>query len=116
MPSNCAVYGCDSDYSKKVDGISFFQFPRNATFRRRWLHLCNRKDAVNVERARICSLHFESGSYKRHLKYELLDQPIPARLKRLKDDALPRLHLPLSEGRFPCCVFVLSTLPFLDIL
>ena len=49
---------------------------------------------------RVCSLLFGSPDYyKRHLKYELLDLPVPKRLKVLKDDALPTRRIPKVEGK-----------------
>ncbi|XP_066955828.1 uncharacterized protein [Macrobrachium rosenbergii] len=96
MPNICALYGCNSNSDRNTD-LTFHTFPKNE-LRKKWIHLCKRKDKFNADSSRICSLHFESSDYARNLKYELLGIPIPRHLVRLNSDAIPTLHLPTSEG------------------
>lgn len=96
MPNNCAVGGCTSSYKQK-GGIIFHSFPRDESLRRKWVRLCNLEN-INPVFARVCSRHFHENDYKRNLKYELLDLPIPKHLRTLKADTVPTLHLPASEG------------------
>ena len=84
---------------------SFHAFPKNNDMARKWINLCKR-DNVNLTHARVCNLHFAPDAYRRHLKYELLQLPVPRTLVRLKEDAIPTLHLPVSEGKFQCVVLV----------
>ena len=103
MPGNCAVFGCFSSSKKK--NVSLHSFPKEENIRKRWIHLCKRQDSINVNNAKICSLHFEENAFQRHLKYELLNLPVPAKLVRIKQDALPTLLLPSSKGKgIPVCV------------
>ena len=99
MPSNCAVYGCFTNVNKLIDKhISVHTFPKNEDVKRKWIHLCKRADPINAKSARVCSLHFEPDAYERNLKYELLGIPLPKSMKRLKEGALPTLHLPALKG------------------
>ncbi|XP_066951266.1 platelet binding protein GspB-like isoform X15 [Macrobrachium rosenbergii] len=95
MPSNCAVSGCTSSYDNK-DGTIFHSFPRDESLRERWATFCNR-ESLNPAFARVCSRHFHENDYKRHLKYELLDLPIPKKMRTLKANTVPTLHLPASK-------------------
>ena len=73
--------------------------------RQKWVNICKRKDKINPDNARICSLHFENAAYKRNLQYELLNMPVPRNRKTLEVDALPTLHLPLSDGKYMCITY-----------
>ena len=107
MPSNCAVFGCFSNRKKPGCGdISFFGFPKNEEYRRKWVQICRRADNINDKYARVCSLHFEPSAYERNLKYELLGTPLPRKLARLKEDALPTLHLPTAAGELTYSLFI----------
>ncbi|XP_063882677.1 uncharacterized protein LOC135112294 isoform X3 [Scylla paramamosain] len=46
----------------------------------------------------MCSLHFSGADYKRDLKYELLNLPVPRYLQQLKEGTVPTLHPPSHEG------------------
>ncbi|XP_076049640.1 uncharacterized protein LOC143030376 [Oratosquilla oratoria] len=93
----CAMKGCGSNQRGCNPNVIFHRFPANKKVRERWIELCESKNAINIQNARICSLHFGSSDYKRHLKYELLDLPVPHRLRALKDDALPTRRIPTLE-------------------
>ena len=97
MPMNCAVFGCYSTSRKKE--ISFFRFPRDEETRRKWVHLCKRKDKFNTTTHRICSKHFEDSAYRGDLRQELLGSQAPAMTyRRLNRDAIPTLRMPDSLG------------------
>ncbi|XP_076050878.1 uncharacterized protein LOC143031207 isoform X2 [Oratosquilla oratoria] len=100
MPDNCAVYGCTSKYKNK-SGISFYTFPRDEEVRKAWVSLCSSPKEINPVFARVCSRHFQPSDYKRQLKYELLDLPVPRQLKMLKPDAVPNICLPEPRGTDP---------------
>ena len=97
MPNICALFGCDSNSNRNSD-LMFHSFPKNQELRNKWIHLCKRIDKINPDISRICSLHFEQTSYARNLRYELLGIPLPRKLVRLKEDAIPTLHLPMAKG------------------
>lgn len=63
-------------------------------------------DDLNTKVARVCSLHFAPDAFQRNLQYELFDVPIPKRLIRLKEEAVPTLCLPGSPGECGCDVLV----------
>ena len=107
MPNMCAVFGCNSNSGRNGDLI-FHTFPKNEELRKKWIHLCKREGRINANSSRICSLHFESSAYARNLQYELLGIPLPRKLVRLKDDAVPILSLPNSKGKLKNFVFSLS--------
>ena len=92
MPSNCAVYSCYSN-SKYNKNITFHGFPKDKELRSKWVQLCRRQDKFNVDNARICSLHFEESAFERNLKYELLGIPVPKRIIKFKEGALPTKDL-----------------------
>ncbi|XP_076037484.1 uncharacterized protein LOC143022948 [Oratosquilla oratoria] len=96
MPLNCVVYGCNSSH-KKDKSIKFFRFPQDEEYKKKWVDLCKRKEPINTDVARVCSLHFEPSAFKRLLKYELLNLPVPPNMKRLLDGALPTLNMPNKQ-------------------
>ena len=96
----CAVNGCSSNQRENNINVIFHRFPENEKVRDTWVELCKHKTPINVKNARLCSLHFGSPDYKRHLKYELLNLPVPKRLKLLKDDAIPTRRMPELEGKY----------------
>ena len=96
--ASCAINGCGLNKRNKPN-VSFFRFPANKKMCEKWTELCKNKDTINVDNARVCSLHFGSPDYKRHLKYELLDLPVPKRLRALKDDAVPTRRIPKLNGK-----------------
>ena len=96
MPNNCAVFGCFSNREKNA-GLIFHSFPKDSHTRKKWVHLCKRRDNINVERAQICGLHFEADVYERNLMYELLGKPVPRTHVRMKKGSIPTLHMPTSK-------------------
>ena len=74
MSSNCVVYGCASNYTKKGK-LTYHRFPKNDEVRRIWSHFCKRKDVVNGDNALICSLHFTYAHLERNLKYYMTTTP-----------------------------------------
>jgi hypothetical protein len=59
--SVCAIATCKSRECKE---ILFHRFPPNEETRKTWIVRCKRKDNVNPNSGRICSLHFEPGIVK----------------------------------------------------
>lgn len=90
----CAIYGCNSDNQvKSFNGkIKFYRFPQDAHLSKIWLNACARADKINVKTARVCSLHFNSNSFNRDLRYELLNYA-PRNQRDLKYDAIPTINL-----------------------
>ena len=93
MPSNCAVFGCFSDKRKNRDLI-FHKFPKDSDTNKKWIHLCKRKDPINVENARICGLYFEADVYERNMMYELLGKLVPQNKIKMKKGSVPTLSYP----------------------
>lgn len=59
----CSVNGCDSyKYGKKT--VYFHRFPKNSDLSLKWIQFCESKKNINVNCARICSLHFKDDDYK----------------------------------------------------
>lgn len=98
MPCNCSVLHCPSRFSQVDEGVYFHRFPKDETLRRKWIEACG-VQTLNTENARVCSLHFVTSDYQRHLKYELLGQPVPKNLTHLKEGAIPTLKLPAASIR-----------------
>ena len=98
MPRYCAVYGCFSNLGQKGN-LSFHKLPKNEETRKTWVHLCKRKDPIDVDRSVVCSLHFQESAYERQLKCELFGRPTPKSQIRLKEGAVPTLHLLTSQGK-----------------
>ena len=96
MPSNCAVFGCFSNREKNKDLI-FHKFPKDIDTRKKWSHLCKRKDSINEETAQIWIKHFEDDADERNLKYELLNKPVPRNQVRMKKGSVATLHMPQNE-------------------
>lgn len=72
--------------------IIFHSFPNNEVLKKKWINLCRKGDTINLNCARVCSLHFDAASNKRHLIYKLLGTPVPKQLRQLKDDAFPLIY------------------------
>ena len=98
MPRQCAVYGCFSSQRHNKD-LNFHIFPKDESRRKTWIHLCKRKDPISVDKALICSLHFDKSAYENHMRLELLNLPKHKSRARLKEDAIPTLLLPTSQGK-----------------
>lgn len=47
--------------------------------------------------ARICSIHFKESAFFKSLQQQLLEYS-PMKCRKLKDDAVPSLHLPMQTG------------------
>ncbi|XP_037776359.1 uncharacterized protein LOC119573275 isoform X1 [Penaeus monodon] len=91
MPHSCSVVGCNN-WDRPKDAL-FHRFPKEEETRKEWIVLCGKKK-VNFVTERICSIHFEKTDYERKLKYEMLNLPVPRRLRTLKKDAIPSKHIP----------------------
>ena len=98
MPKICAVYGCSSNNGDKGN-LSFHKFPKNETVRKKWIHVCKRKDPFIVDTAVISSLHFDESAFRSDLKYKLLGIPVPKNQIRIEEGALPTIFLPTSHGK-----------------
>ena len=96
MPTQCSVFECFQKQSKQ-SSVRFFRFPQDIELKRQWIAKCRRSDNINTDNARVCSLHFESVNFKRNLKYELLNIPVPNNQKVLEEDAVPTMLLPSAS-------------------
>ena len=100
MPIRCTVSGCKSRFKKNKD-IRFHRFPRDETIKNEWLSFCGPQNKrFNINSDRICSLHFESKAYKRNLKYEMLELPLPSCILRLNLKAVPTLNGPPQKSKY----------------
>lgn len=102
MPAYCSVSACKitTDHVKTLGiQVSFFSFPRDEETCKQWILKCNRKAAINVKNARVCSLHFAPEDFERDLKSELLNLPRKLKIKR---GSVPSLKLDLSSVE-KCC-------------
>jgi hypothetical protein len=75
--------------------ISFHRFPSDRIQQHQWLKRLNRLDVKDVSNKRICAAHFEASSF-------LLDSKKKRNVtqstkRRLKSDALPIEHAPVSR-------------------
>lgn len=80
----CSVKGCQS-LERREQNTLFHRLPTNAATQKLWNQFCKRKQVTNPIAARMCSLHFSGADYKRDLKYELLNLPVPRYLQQLKE-------------------------------
>ncbi|GAB6027420.1 hypothetical protein CHUAL_001687 [Chamberlinius hualienensis] len=89
----CTVYGCNvhSRHLKK-SGLHLFQFPKDKHLRKQWLHLCRRKDKVNLKHATICSLHFTDDDFMNKMEHEMMGIKL-----YLKPNAVPSRSLPSTH-------------------
>ncbi|KYN15184.1 hypothetical protein ALC57_12594 [Trachymyrmex cornetzi] len=92
---NCAVKGCKNYYrkTKNLPGetVRYFSFPRDKDVCIKWREVCANKD-ISVIKGRICSIHFEPSYFKQSLRMELIGYS-PRKVRKLKDNAVPTLHL-----------------------
>ena len=107
MPSVCAVFGCSNAKEKtKGSEIRYFRFPKEEHYRKIWLNLCRRADAVNPHYAIICSIHFIQDDFIDDMQSRLLGIESPRNKRLLKKEAVPSLHLhdggKLSLSLFAC--------------
>ncbi|XP_044007627.1 uncharacterized protein LOC122852096 isoform X2 [Aphidius gifuensis] len=98
----CAMKYCQNTTSiriKKIgkntikhnDKISFHRFPKNLDVSKVWMEICQTKN-IELKNARVCSVHFDSNSYKtRWLTKYLSEENIKP---ILKPDAIPTKNLP----------------------
>ena len=113
MP-RCAVANCKAYHRKGVRGkngdvLSFFRFPLDATERKKWLTRCKRADYFDPEQERVCSDHFLKSDLCPFYLFQCSQgaegkQPQP----RLKDGAVPTLHLPSKHERLVIYFIALS--------
>ena len=82
-------------------GILFFINSRKTvTQRKKWIHLCKRKDPISVENARIYGLYFKADVHERNMMYELLGKPVPQNQIKMKKGPVPTLNLPVIGNSF----------------
>lgn len=67
MPGiQCVVAFCKSNAlikRKEGEKISFHNFPKNESFRKKWIKFCRREKTFNPDTSRICSKHFTKNDY-----------------------------------------------------
>jgi len=93
MPG-CAVFSCNNQTGGFFPNksVTFHSFPRHTGVRKEWIHQCRRTDSFNVERSKVCSLHFKDADYQRDLQSELLGQPLRKK-RKLLETAVPSVNL-----------------------
>jgi hypothetical protein len=79
-----------------VTKVSFYSFPKDESLRQQLVHLCKRKDKLNLATAIICSDHFKEEELHSDLKHKLL-QYSPRKGHKVRPGALPSLKLPLGS-------------------
>ncbi|XP_055850360.1 THAP domain-containing protein 1-like [Episyrphus balteatus] len=90
----CSVFGCNNSTRTKQTNTSFHKFPkRNSKISKQWIVFCKRKDLINIQSARICSLHFVKDDFINNIKF---DMGFTA-YRMLKPDAVPTIYL---KGNF----------------
>ncbi|XP_037826138.1 uncharacterized protein LOC119614111 isoform X2 [Lucilia sericata] len=76
----CAVGKCKQSNSTKT----------NETQRNSWVKFCNRVRPINVQKEKICALHFKQEDFERNLKFELGYSQ--RRTPKLKPGAVPTIE------------------------
>ncbi|KYN04404.1 hypothetical protein ALC62_04628 [Cyphomyrmex costatus] len=92
---SCAVKGC-KNYNWKTRNmpgrkVQYFSFPKDNAMVLKWLEVCKKQD-LSIAKARICSVHFEPSCFEKSLQQKLL-QYSPKRVRKIRKDAIPTLHL-----------------------
>ncbi|XP_046807580.1 uncharacterized protein LOC111683754 [Lucilia cuprina] len=85
----CAVGKCKQSNSIKTT-VSFYNFPKDVTQRDSWIKFCNRVRPINVQKEKICALHFKKEDFERNLKFELGYSQ--RRTPKLKPGAVPTIE------------------------
>lgn len=72
MPSHCCVVGCTQrGYTTKGDQkVSFFNFPKERTKRKQWIHAIRREEGKEffiTAKTKVCSLHFKPKDLRKTL-------------------------------------------------
>ena len=95
----CSVFGCNSK-DDNGNHYKLFTFPKEDNIRKKWIHLCKRKDKFNPKYGRICGRHFSGIQYSNNLMLKLLElSPSKTSKRMLKPDAFADQNLPTSEGK-----------------
>ncbi|GLV38194.1 uncharacterized protein CBL_12840 [Carabus blaptoides fortunei] len=96
MPG-CAIANCENNNTRtKNKEVKYFSFPKNAEFKKKWIHACRRSDKINLKNACISSVHFETSCFEIPLRQQLLKYT-PKNSRNLKFDAVPTLNLPIPS-------------------
>ncbi|XP_068618020.1 uncharacterized protein [Battus philenor] len=78
--THCVVQGCKNTIFNKPLGVTFHVCPTSSEFRNKWLHILKNKcTALDWNRSKICSKHFEKKYLDGH--------------RKLKLNAIPTLYL-----------------------
>ncbi|OXU22508.1 hypothetical protein TSAR_006378 [Trichomalopsis sarcophagae] len=90
----CSVNCCKNSKNTKDCEIQFHRFPKDQQIRDHWIKACNR-ESLNLENARICSIHFNQNCYVK--KPDHLIVPGDTNVFVLSKTAAPTLHI--SDAR-----------------
>ncbi|KAI8115947.1 Transposable element P transposase [Lucilia cuprina] len=85
----CAVGKCKQSNSIKT----------NVTQRDSWIKFCNRVRPINVQKEKICALHFKKEDFERNLKFELGYSQ--RRTPKLKPGAVPTIEACDTTTKIP---------------
>ncbi|RZC14263.1 THAP and/or Tnp P element domain containing protein [Asbolus verrucosus] len=90
---SCIVYGCSNNNFATADpSVHYYVFPKHPVIAQQWVDACGwQADQIDINIARICSIHFDENSYTTEIK--MIDY-ITCYTKVLKYDAVPTLYLP----------------------
>ncbi|CAH1643378.1 unnamed protein product [Spodoptera littoralis] len=85
--STCAIKQCGARKNPNQPHLTMHRFPKNEVLRQKWLEVIGTENIKpGLKAPRICSLHFAVSSFNRTLD-----------VIRLRDDAVPSIHLVVSE-------------------
>ena len=90
MPQ-CSLKGCKSTFGVKVAKTQQ-QFEN-------WKSILNNKKVTKKNNLRICELHFKQSDFELDYRSELLNEPVP---KKLKSNPVPCIGLPIVHLETQC--------------
>ncbi|KAL5237249.1 hypothetical protein ACI65C_004659 [Semiaphis heraclei] len=95
----CAVKDCKSGRKKRCNDkndsdVRFFRFPKTSYYCDKWINVCGKnKNDINLNNARVCSLHFEENAYVPKPLVETMFNFSPRHKRKLVSDAVPTLKV-----------------------
>ncbi|KAJ8918033.1 hypothetical protein NQ315_011489 [Exocentrus adspersus] len=91
---SCVVFGCGNNSTISDPSIDYYAFPKNE-LSQEWATACGwQSTRLDFETAYVCSMHFEELDFEEEIT--ILDC-MTCYSKKLKEDAVPTLCLPLEQ-------------------